>query len=206
MSRMILALLFVTLALSADAASAQVQASARPEAQEGQGISRRKLSGPRFGFTVFTGDVADQRNQAGLVQSLPRMARRLPTRKRPRVRGRPEPELQQGLGRDNVVHAVRRRRHASLRTDVHTDQLRGERSRRGAANYGPDRLDRRLDPDRCAHTTGGVGQAGSRSPRRPCSSSRAPWQAGMTCAAVFGPDDRGGAMALWATMEMVGLR
>ena len=66
MSRMILTLLFVTLALGGDAASAQVQVSSRPGAQEGQGISRRKLSGPRFGFTVFTGDVADQRQQAGL--------------------------------------------------------------------------------------------------------------------------------------------
>jgi len=28
----------------------------------------------------------------------------------------------------------------------------------------------------------------------------------MTCAAVFGPDDRGGAMALWAAMEMAELR
>lgn len=60
MSRMILTVLFVTLALSADAASAQIRVSARPEAQHGQGISRRKLSGPRFGFTVFTEDVADQ--------------------------------------------------------------------------------------------------------------------------------------------------
>jgi hypothetical protein len=29
-------------------------------------LPRQKLSGPRFGFTTFTGDVADMRDQAGL--------------------------------------------------------------------------------------------------------------------------------------------
>jgi hypothetical protein len=29
-------------------------------------LTRQKLSGPRFGFTTFTGDIADMRDQAGL--------------------------------------------------------------------------------------------------------------------------------------------
>ena len=63
MSRMIFTLLFVALASSANVTTAQAQdtsGSARPA------ITQRKLSGPRFGFTVFTGDVADQRDQADL--------------------------------------------------------------------------------------------------------------------------------------------
>ena len=66
MSRMIFALLFVTLALSADAASAQIRHSSALEDQGVQRISRRKLAGPRFGVTLFTGDVAEQRAQADL--------------------------------------------------------------------------------------------------------------------------------------------
>ena len=66
MSRMIFTLLFVALALSAGAASAQIQDPATPGAQAAREITRRHLSGPRFGFTVFTGDVADRRDQADL--------------------------------------------------------------------------------------------------------------------------------------------
>ena len=32
----------------------------------GREVPRRHLNGPRFGFTVFTGDVADRRGQAAL--------------------------------------------------------------------------------------------------------------------------------------------
>ena len=66
MSRMIFTLLFVASALSADAASAQIQGTQTPEAQGARRVTRRQLSGPRFGFTVFTGDVADRRDQADL--------------------------------------------------------------------------------------------------------------------------------------------
>lgn len=66
MSRMIFTLLFAALALSTDAASAQSRSPATPGAQMAREVPRRHLNGPRFGFTVFTGDVADQRDQAGL--------------------------------------------------------------------------------------------------------------------------------------------
>ena len=66
MSRMIFTLMFVALALSTDAASAQTQGPATPETQMAREVPRRHLNGPRFGFTVFTGDVADKRDQAGL--------------------------------------------------------------------------------------------------------------------------------------------
>ena len=61
MSRMIFTLMFVALALSTDAASAQTQGPATPETQIAREVPRRHLNGPRFGFTVFTGDVADTR-------------------------------------------------------------------------------------------------------------------------------------------------
>ncbi len=66
MSRAIFTLLFVTLALSADAASVQIRRSSTLEAQQVQRVSRRKLAGPRFGVTLFTGEVADLRDQADL--------------------------------------------------------------------------------------------------------------------------------------------
>ncbi len=66
MSRMIFTLLFVALALGTDAASAQTQVSSTPEEQRAREVPRRHLNGPRFGFTVFTGDVADMRDRADL--------------------------------------------------------------------------------------------------------------------------------------------
>jgi len=62
MSRMIFTRLFVALALNTNAASAQTQGTTTTEARMGQNVvPRRHLNGPRFGFTVFTGDVADHR-------------------------------------------------------------------------------------------------------------------------------------------------
>ncbi len=66
MSRMIFTLLFVALVSSINAASAQIQDPATPEARMAREVPRRHLNGPRFGFTVFTGDVADRRDQADL--------------------------------------------------------------------------------------------------------------------------------------------
>ena len=37
-----------------------------PEDQRARQLPRQTLSGPRFGFTTFTGETADQRDQAGL--------------------------------------------------------------------------------------------------------------------------------------------
>ena len=37
-----------------------------PEAQQVKKLPRQNLNGPRFGFTTFTGDVAEQRSDAGL--------------------------------------------------------------------------------------------------------------------------------------------
>jgi hypothetical protein len=51
------------------AAAAPVSAQNRPpvpEAQQVRKLPRQQLSGPRFGFTTFTGDVAEQRQAAGL--------------------------------------------------------------------------------------------------------------------------------------------
>ena len=39
-----------------------------PESMRADAPPRQKLSGPRFGLTTFTGDVADMRNRAGLSQ------------------------------------------------------------------------------------------------------------------------------------------
>ena len=66
MSRMIFTLLFVAFALTTEAVSAQIRRSSAPGVQTRREIPRRHLNGPRFGFTVFTGDVADLRDQADL--------------------------------------------------------------------------------------------------------------------------------------------
>jgi hypothetical protein len=66
MSRLTFASLFVALAMVSGAASAQVVEPLIPEAQRVRRVPRQHLAGPRFGFTVFTGDVADQRDQVDL--------------------------------------------------------------------------------------------------------------------------------------------
>jgi hypothetical protein len=65
MSRTIFTILFA-LAASANAASSQIGGTTRPGLQARESIPRRHLSGPRFGFTVFTGETADMRDQANL--------------------------------------------------------------------------------------------------------------------------------------------
>jgi hypothetical protein len=54
-----------TLAVSAQPMSAQAVPAAEATSQDAP-LVRRDLSGPRFGFTVFTGDVAQRRQSAGL--------------------------------------------------------------------------------------------------------------------------------------------
>ena len=66
MSRLTFASLLFALATGSGAASAQIPAPPIPEAQRVRSVARQHLAGPRFGFTVFTGDVADQRDQAEL--------------------------------------------------------------------------------------------------------------------------------------------
>jgi hypothetical protein len=58
-SRMIAVLALV---LSAGSAAAQSSAGSR-DTTPGRSVDRNKLSGPRFGFTVFTGDIAKLRQQ-----------------------------------------------------------------------------------------------------------------------------------------------
>ena len=41
------------------------QRGERPESVSVRPLPRRHLSGPRFGFTTFTGDIADKRNSIG---------------------------------------------------------------------------------------------------------------------------------------------
>lgn len=51
------------------AGGAPLHAQSRPEVPEAQRVKKlphQSLNGPRFGFTTFTGDVAEQRNDAGL--------------------------------------------------------------------------------------------------------------------------------------------
>jgi hypothetical protein len=66
MSRLTIASLFVAMAMGSGAASAQIAEPERPEAQRVRRLPRQHLAGPRFGFTVFTGDVADGRDQMDL--------------------------------------------------------------------------------------------------------------------------------------------
>lgn len=66
MSRTVLAYTIAALALSAGTVAAQEPLPEVPEDMRVKKLPRQKLSGPRFGFTVFTGDVADQRDDAGL--------------------------------------------------------------------------------------------------------------------------------------------
>ena len=66
MSRLTIASLFVAMAMGSGAASAQITQPEIPEAQRVRRVARQHLAGPRFGFTVFTGDVADGRDQMGL--------------------------------------------------------------------------------------------------------------------------------------------
>ena len=68
MSRIVMLLAVVALTLG-NAGPALAQVSEVPEVPADQRVRRlprQHLSGPRFGFTTFTGDVARQRQQAGL--------------------------------------------------------------------------------------------------------------------------------------------
>ena len=65
MSRITLALALLSLHAPAHAALAQ-EAPVVPEAQRVKKLPRQKLSGPRFGFTTFTGNIAAQRQKANL--------------------------------------------------------------------------------------------------------------------------------------------
>ena len=53
------------LALGSGATAAQQTPPDVPEDRQAEPLSRQHLSGPRFGFTAFTGAVADQRAAAG---------------------------------------------------------------------------------------------------------------------------------------------
>ena len=66
MSRSIIAFAVAALVLSAGAVSAQQSGVPVPQSTQTKKLTRQHLSGPRFGFTVFTGDVADKRIAAGL--------------------------------------------------------------------------------------------------------------------------------------------
>ena len=66
MSRSILALVLMTLAVGVGTASAQENGLVVPADRQVKKLPRQKLSGPRFGFTAFTGETADMRSQADL--------------------------------------------------------------------------------------------------------------------------------------------
>jgi hypothetical protein len=65
MSRLLMLTVSAALLLAAGDLSAQ-DAPEIPEQYRVKKLPRQHLSGPRFGFTAFTGDVADQRDAAGL--------------------------------------------------------------------------------------------------------------------------------------------
>ena len=68
MSRFTLVLAPLSLLGNAAAAAAQEtqETPPIPEERQAKKLPRQHLSGPRFGFTTFTGEVADLRDQAGL--------------------------------------------------------------------------------------------------------------------------------------------
>jgi len=65
MSRATLIIAAAALLVGGAPASAQSRPEV-PEAQQAKKLPRQSLNGPRFGFTTFTGDVAEQRSQADL--------------------------------------------------------------------------------------------------------------------------------------------
>ena len=64
MNRSIRTLALASLLIGAGLAPASAQDSI-PESMRARQLPRQKLSGPRFGFTTFTGDVADFRRAVG---------------------------------------------------------------------------------------------------------------------------------------------
>ena len=65
MSRFTLVLTALSL-LGNTAATAAQETPPIPEERQAKKLPRQHLSGLRFGFTTFTGEVADLRDQAGL--------------------------------------------------------------------------------------------------------------------------------------------
>jgi len=64
--RRAITILALTAALGGGGATgAAAQADTIPESMRARVLPRQHLSGPRFGFTTFTGDVADQRRYIG---------------------------------------------------------------------------------------------------------------------------------------------
>jgi hypothetical protein len=69
MSRATLVLAALCYAIATTPLAAQEPVREAPQVppdQQVKELPRQRLSGPRFGFTTFTGDVADMRDQAGL--------------------------------------------------------------------------------------------------------------------------------------------
>jgi len=66
MPRVTLVIAAAALILGGSQASAQVSRPEMPADQQVRKLPRQSLSGPRFGFTTFTGETADLRGQADL--------------------------------------------------------------------------------------------------------------------------------------------
>jgi hypothetical protein len=66
MYRTICTAIALNLVLGVGCVAAQKPTPEIPQEMEAQKLPRQKLSGPRFGFTVFTGDVATYRDAMGL--------------------------------------------------------------------------------------------------------------------------------------------
>ena len=66
MIRLTIGTLLVSMAIAAAPATGQATADPIPEAQQVKKLPRQKLSGPRVGLTIFTGETKAGRDQLGL--------------------------------------------------------------------------------------------------------------------------------------------
>ena len=80
MSHSSVAYALAALVLSAGAVSAQQTVPPEAQSMAAKKLPRQHLSGPRFGFTVFTGDVADKRDAAGLAPMMTQFGWQFETR------------------------------------------------------------------------------------------------------------------------------
>ncbi len=70
MFRVITSAALALFVLGGGSVAAQESGSEVPEEQQAKKLPRQSLNGPRFGFTMFTGEVAEQRNQADLAPAI----------------------------------------------------------------------------------------------------------------------------------------
>lgn len=70
MARLAISVALASFLLCGGSAAAQESDSEVPQEQRAKKLPRQSLNGPRFGFTMFTGEVAEQRNEADLAPAI----------------------------------------------------------------------------------------------------------------------------------------